>query len=269
MIPVLTYHSINITGHGYAENDHVALARDLEVVHRAGYRVIALDTLVDWIHGRVGDGDVANAVVLTFDDGSCLDWQDVEHPSFGPQRGFAGILRDFSGAHGVSLSATSFLIASPQARAELDRTCLAGLGWWGHEWWAEALDEGLIDLGSHSWDHLHPTLDTVAHSRGARGDFTAVDTRADADAQVARASAEIQRLAGRAPRVFAYPWGQASAYLSGQYLPRNGPGLGLEAAVTTEPRLVQPSDNPWTLPRLTCGDDWKSPEQLLERIGGS
>ena len=268
MIPILTYHSVNVSGNDYADNDHVALARDLEALHQAGRRILPLETLIDWCRGSAGDEAIGDGVVLTFDDGTCLDWQDVEHPTWGHQRGFAAILRDFSSAHGVTVSATSFVIASPSARAEMDRACLDNLGWWGHDWWPRAVTEGMIEIGSHSWDHLHPTLEQVAHSRNSRGDFTAVDSRTDADAQVARASDEIERLSGRRPRVFAYPWGHVGDYLADRYLPRHGPDLGLVAAVTSEPRGVRRGDNLWRLPRFTCGADWKSPRELIDIASG-
>jgi hypothetical protein len=37
---------------------------------------------------------------------------------------------------------------------------------------------------------------------------------------------------------------------------------GLEAAFTTIPDLLSASHNIWRLPRLVCGHDWKSSEQL-------
>src|SRR5204863_298793 len=57
---------------------------------------------------------------------------------------------------------TAFVIASPEARAVLDRTCIAGLNQWRDVWWAEAAQTGILEIGNHSWDHTHPTLDSVA-----------------------------------------------------------------------------------------------------------
>ena len=54
------------------------------------------------------------------------------------------------------------MIVSPEARAELDRTCLIGRGWWGDDWWPQATAGDLIAVESHSWDHNHDTLAQTA-----------------------------------------------------------------------------------------------------------
>jgi hypothetical protein len=46
-VPVLTYHSNNVSGNDYAGNDHVALAQDLRRVARLGLRIVPLATVVD------------------------------------------------------------------------------------------------------------------------------------------------------------------------------------------------------------------------------
>lgn len=262
MIPVLTYHGVNIHGNDYADNDHVALAEDLKLVHDRGLRILPLVTVVDWVRGEVDDAAVAGGVALTFDDGAWFDWYDLDHPDCGPQRSLAGILRDFGLERAVPVHATSFVIASPQARRELDRTCLVGRGWWNDRWWPEAVAEGLLDLGNHSWDHLHATLGRVAHSENVRDDFSRVLTRDDAEAQIARAGEYIAACSGTRPAVFAYPCGRYNEYLVREYLPMRGGELGLRGAVTTEPRAVSRDDDPWALPRFTCGQDWHAPEGL-------
>ena len=263
-IPVLCYHSLNIDANHYSANDHLALAADLRALHAAGRRVIPLHWVVEWVRGRRPDSDVRGGVALSLDDGSWFDYYDMEHPRCGRQRGMLGIVQDFQrevGAQQPHLHITSFVIASPQARAELDRTCLVERGWWGDEWWREASAGGLMSIENHSWDHLHPTLDKVAHSRQAKNDFTQVDNFTDARAQIAQASQYIARYCGRAPRLFAYPWGQSSDYLTREYFPYAG-GHGLYGAFTTQPRPVVRDDNPWLLPRYVCGCHWRTPEQL-------
>lgn len=262
MIPVLTYHGVNIHRNDYAGNDHLALAADLAMIHDRGLRIVPLADIAAWVRGEVDDSVVAGGVGLSFDDGSWFDWHDLDHPACGPQRSLAGILRDFTVATGAPAAATSFVIVSPHARAVLDRTCLVGRDWWGDDWWPEAVREGVLDVASHSWDHLHPTLETVAHSRNEKGDFTAVDNADDAAAQVDQASGYIERRTGRRPGLFAYPWGQVPDYLAATYLPERGRERGLSAAFTTEPRAVARDDDPWRLPRYTCGTDWASPAGL-------
>ncbi len=79
---ILTYHSQNIDGHGTADNDHVALAADLEALHRAGARFVPLTWVVDWLDGDRPAADLEGAVALTFDDGSVFDVRDVDYPGW-------------------------------------------------------------------------------------------------------------------------------------------------------------------------------------------
>ena len=46
-VPILTYHSNNISGNDYASNDHVALAADLRLIHDRGLRIVPLARVVD------------------------------------------------------------------------------------------------------------------------------------------------------------------------------------------------------------------------------
>lgn len=266
-IPVLAYHGNNISDNRYAGNDHVALAEDLAALHDAGWRVIHLDRVLDWHQGRLDDGAVTRCVALTFDDGSDFDFRDIDHPSCGPQRSLFNVLRDAAGASGETVTAASFVIASANAREQLDRHCLVGRGWWNDDWWAEANASGVLTIESHGWDHLHPVLDEVAQRDGRAGDFRAVDSFEDCDQQL-RASAErIRSLAGgRAPRYFAFPWGQASDYLVQRYLPEHRAAHGYRAAFTTRPAPVTRTDDRWRLPRYVCGEAWREPGDLLDLL---
>jgi len=271
---VLTYHSHHVVGEDYAHNDHAALAADLELVTDAGCEVVSLDTLVDTFFGAGTDRprDGPAQVAITFDDGPIYDAEGFTHPRFGPQRGFLNIMRGFVSAHGsraqAGLSATSFVIASPEARQTIEATYDAqytyvGPGAMTDEWWNPAIETGMISIANHSWDHLHPALPRVAHSRQVRGDFTQVLTVADADAQVAEAGAFIAaHTHGRNAPFFAYPFGQSNAFLVEEYFPRNAKRLGLRAAFTDEPKPITGRESPWRLPRYICGHHWKRPEEL-------
>src|SRR5438045_1300061 len=177
---VLTYHAHHVVGDDYARNDHIALAADLELITDAGCAIVPLAGLVDRLLGTPGaDGSVQ--VAITFDDGPIYDFEGFTHPRFGPQRGFLPIMRDFIAAKGAraqpALGATSFVIASPEARRTIEATYDAaytyvGAGAMTDAWWTPAIDSGLISIANHSWDHLHPALPRVAHSRQVRADFT-------------------------------------------------------------------------------------------------
>jgi hypothetical protein len=266
-VPVLTYHAMNVGGRDYGDNDHVALAQDLRLLKRLGRRIVPLAEVVDAFLAQRLDR-LAGAVAITFDDGSWFDWHDIEHPSHGPQRGLAGILRDHRQASGAAVHATSFVIVSPRARETLDRTCMVGRGWWTDDWWDAALAEGLLDLQSHSWDHNHATLDARTDGR-ARGNFTAIDDRASADDALRQAGAWLRaRWPGRRFDLLAWPYGESSAWVRGHYLPDPDAGHGLRAAFGTAPEPVHAGSDRWNLPRYVCGHHWRSPEELARRLCG-
>ena len=262
-VPILTYHSNNVSGNDYANNDHVALASDLRAIARTGLRIVPLHRVVAALLGEIDASEVDDAVAITFDDGSWFDWHDIQHPTLGMQQGFAGILRAFARETGASVHATSFVIVSPEARAMLDVTCLAGLGWWGDAWWPLAQHEGVISIESHSWDHNHDTLPITAQREQRKGTFTAIDSYADADAQIRQAADWLDAyLAPHRTTLFAYPYGESNAYLREEYLPRFAHEHRLRAAFGTTPSPVTRLSKRWNLPRYVCGKDWNSPLQL-------
>lgn len=263
-IPVLTYHSMNIIKNTYAENDHLAFASDLETISELGFRVIPLSRVVDWHQGSVADEEVARTVAVTLDDGSWFDYYDLDHPTCGVQRSMMNILRDFNMHNGSTHKshATSFVISSPEARSSLDKRCMIGKDWWGDQWWMDAVSSGVMDVECHSWDHVHPELESVAQQEQLKGDFRQVKTFNDAEFQFTKAGEYIASVLGNRPSLFAYPYGSASDYVVNQYLPNYQSGHQFRAAFTTEPKAVSKSDNKWLLPRFVCGHDWRSPEEL-------
>ncbi|HEY8012222.1 MAG TPA: polysaccharide deacetylase family protein [Rudaea sp.] len=265
-VPVLTYHAMNVAGNDYHNNDHAALAADLRAIERLGLRIVPLALAIDALLGVAPESSVENSVALSFDDGSWFDWHDLDHPVFGRQRGFAGILRDFIAATGVTAHATSFVIVSPEARATLDCTCLIGRGWWTDDWWPQAAQEGLIAIESHSWDHNHHTLPLTAQREQRKGTFATIDDYADADAEIRRASDWLDaHCPTRKTSLFAYPYGESNDYLVREYLPRHTHEHRLRAAFATDARPLERDSNRWLLPRYVCGQHWNSPD-AFERL---
>lgn len=267
-IPILTYHAQNIAGNDYANNDHVAFAEDLRLLTATGWRVVPLHRVVELLSGA-DTASTRKTVAIAFDDGSDFDFEDLPHPVAGMQRSMLNIMRDFLADNPESqpeLHATSFVIVSPDARETLDRTCMLGTHWWNHAWWPDAVASGLMDIGSHSWDHCHDTLPRVAQRDQRKGDFWGIDTDDDADAQIRAAAAFITAIAPNpGARLFAYPYGHANDFLVQQYFPRQARDRStsfVSAAFSTDPSPVSSGSNRWNLGRFVCGDHWKSSEDL-------
>jgi len=269
-IPVLTYHGLHAPGWNYDENDHIALEHDLKMLESMAFKVIPLEVLVDHLtRGGLPHGLQPRVVAITFDDGTDLDYEDFFHPEYGYLKSLRNILKAFSGLglDGGPPRATSFVIASPAAREELDRTCIAGRGQWNDLWWRDAAQEGVMTIANHSWDHTHPSLKKLVINSAHKGRFDTITDFASADAEILTAAKYIRELtAGLSQPYFAYPYGHFNEFLVNEYLPARRDWI--EAAFTTEGRPVNPSDSRWQIPRFVCGDHWKSPEGLEEILRG-
>lgn len=204
-IVILTYHSHHVLGPHYQNNDHVAFPIDLDLITDAGYRIVSLEKIVSALEPHrdrdpAEDEENIRYVGLMFDDGPVFDIEDFTRPLYGLQRSFLGAMGDFmttlAGRNQPDLNATSVVIASPDARRVIESTYDAEYtfllpGSLGDDWWTAAISSGLIDIGNHSWDHLHPALPDVAHSEQARGDFRKVIAVEDADRQILQAAQYI------------------------------------------------------------------------------
>lgn len=267
-VPVLTYHAINISGNDYASNDHVAFAADLRLIDDLGLRIVPLQWVVEQAIG-LADRDLDRCVALTCDDGSLFDFEDLVHPSHGIQRSLLNCLRDFITERGSDaqpdLHLTSFVIASPQAREQMDVSCLVGRGWMGDEWWSQATETGLIAIENHSWDHNHPCLPSPSIDGMPRGSFLDVDTIERATAEIVAATDFINgRIAPQRTRVFCYPFGHVPSYLRDEYFPQQVDAHGMLAAMGDGATPVTADSNRWNLPRYICGWHWKSPSALRD-----
>lgn len=265
-IPVLTYHALHAPGWDYHENDHVALEQDLQILSSTGYRVIALTDLVPML---TGESEPVNAgeklVALTFDDGTDLDYHDFSHPEYGHLKSMRRILMEAPrlGLDGGPPPATSFVIASPEAREELDRTCIAGRGQWRDDWWLDSARNGPVGIANHSWDHTHESLAELAVDASHRGRFDTITDFEAADAEILQAERYIrEKTVGHSSPYFAYPYGHGNDFLAKEYFPARSEWF--RAAFTTAGRPVTSSESPWLIPRFVCGDHWKSPEGLME-----
>ena len=265
-VPVLAYHAVNISGNDYASNDPRAFAADLRLIDDLGLRIVPLHWVVDQLLGRA-DRDLDRCVALTCDDGSRFDFDDLEHPAHGPQRSLYHCLRDFIDERGTQaqpdLHLTSFVIASPQARAHIDRVCLVGRGWMDDAWWPSAQASGLIAIENHSWDHNHAAIPAPGIDGMPRGSFLSVDNPTRAKAEIAAASDYINaRIAPHRTTLFCYPFSHVPDYVHDEYLPNFGSEHGMLAAMGDGAEPVGKHSDRWNLPRYICGWHWKSPEAL-------
>jgi len=239
---------------------------------RDGYRIVSLPSLVESLFAggttEAGGEKDQPLVCLTFDDGCDYDVRTLEFAGFGMQPGFLSILEDFIQQYGnhaqPGLHATSFVIASPEARQIIDQGSLFGEGHMSDDWWHTAANHPLLDIGNHGWDHNHPDL---ADEHYPRGGFAAIETLEHCRQQVVQAGVFIRDKSGQWPRIFAYPFGEASDYIRNEFFPEYGKEHRCLAALGATPGLASSQSNRWNLPRFVCGRDWSSPADLLATLG--
>lgn len=265
-VPVLAYHAVNIAGNDYATNDHVAFAADLRLIDDLGLRVVPAHWVVDQIVGSV-NRDLSGCVALTCDDGSEFDYFDLDHPTHGTQRSLFNCMADFARERTTAaqsdLHLTSFVIASPPAREQIDRHCLVGRGWMSDRWWRPALESGRMAIENHSWDHNHAAIALPGVEDMQRGSFHAVDNRERADAEIAAATRHIDCvIAPSHTTLFCYPYGHVNDYLRLEYFPQWEKVHGMRAAFGDAAAPLSMHSDRWNLPRYICGWHWKSSDQL-------
>ena len=195
-------------------------------------------------------------IAITFDDGACLDFSPFMHGSHGELRPF----RDSLERHDAA--ATSFVIASPDCRQRLEHEALSGEPMLGEDWWQPAVASSRFEIGNHSWDHNHGVMPGFAPGADGRGSFLPIANAQAAAWEIDQAQDYIARAVGSPPALFAYPYGDVPPFVATQYLPEAASRLGLLGAFTTEGCAVAPTTDPWRIPRVVCGDHWRSPEQF-------
>jgi hypothetical protein len=257
-IPVLCYHAHIISSNDYAGNAHIALAEDLQLIQALGKRIVPLHWIVDWLEGKRDGAELVNAVGISFDDGTLLDFQPVRHPQHGQLPGLLPIMQQFARRHVMqqpSVHASCFVIASPLARAQADQKLLYGLDWLGSSWWPEASAGGMMSIENHSWDHNMAVASEAMAS--PRDSFGGVNTAAHANRQILDSSTLIEDITGIRPSLFAYPYGDVNEYLARDYLPEAAAKSGLRAAFTTVGKHIDRRADCWQLPRYVHGLHWK------------
>lgn len=272
-IAVLTYHAQNANGHAYYNNDHVALESDLKAILEHQVPILSLQHVVTMLHQKNPSPLPPVAVALSCDDGTLLDWEDYQHPLHGHQKALASIVREHLEMTGADKQAmlTAFVIASAAARRAIDAGCYDGAPLSDDRWWAEAVDEGLIAIENHSWNHLHPVIPRLKESGEIPGDFYSVNSYRQADRQVRQAAASINEILRKRRHncsLFAYPFGHCSDYLRDCYFPNFAAEHGVIGAFTTEPAYITEQSNIFALPRFVCGSAWNSEQGFSDILHG-
>lgn len=267
---VLAYHSQNVTGDTYETSDRLSFAADLALLRELDFTVVSAMHLVKFLRTGTFPNLPAKCVVLTMDDAPLSDFCETSNP---PHAGQDSMLTSLRKQHrkplGFSLRrppfvATAFAIASPEARKQL--SVPTGLPWFTDSWWRAAQQSGYLDIGTHSWNHVHPELEEMACQPHLKAAFHNVTSIAEADRQIVNASRSVRGITGNdAAGLFAYPYGRTNDFLVREYLPRQDTVIG---AFTTEPRPVTESTGIWEIPRFVCGDTWKTREDLRALLLG-
>ncbi len=257
-IPVLLYHSGNITGNTYQDNDTIAFKADLKTIEQQNITIISAKTLVDYLYGSIDLDSEKKYLVITLDDGVNLDFVDSKYPKSDTQESFYTSIKNAN----TFVHITSFVIASPKARETMQKTCLENHPLLSHDWWQSAAKSSHFSIENHSWDHVHPTLESVKQKDGIKGDFSSVNCFEDADNQIRKSSEYIESIIGCKTTLFAYPFGHYNEYLTEEYFPKKQKQI--RAAFTCEPQYVNKDTNVWKIPRFICGANWSNTEELLK-----
>jgi peptidoglycan/xylan/chitin deacetylase (PgdA/CDA1 family) len=267
---VLAYHSQNVRGNTYETSDRLAFAADLSLLRELEFTVVSAMQLVKSLRAGSLRSLPEKCVVLTMDDAPLSDYCETSNP---PHAGQDSMLTSLRKQHrrifGLAVTrppfvATAFAIASPEARRQLSAG--TGMAWFTDSWWRDAQRSGYLDIGTHSWNHVHPDLEEMASQPRLKAAFHNVDSVAEADRQVVQASRSVRAITGSdAAGLFAYPYGRTNDFLVREYLPRQDTVIG---AFTTQPEPVTESTGIWEIPRFVCGDAWTTRDGLRALLLG-
>lgn len=267
-IRVLTYHSQSNQGDHYTTNDHEAFREDLRVLSKEGFRVITALALVDHLLAARLHALPSKTIIITMDDGPIYDVVDDPSGLPGERRSMLRIAREHRrNLFGIPLTrssvrTTSFVIACEKARKDIED---GGPSYLDGNWWVEAQRTGYVDIGTHSWNHVHPLVEEVrAQTPNLCEAFHLIDNDQEAERQIVQAARKIRSVThSPAASLFAYPYGQRGAFLTEDFLPRQ---KEIMAAFTTDGLPVVLDTKRWEIPRYVCNYHWKSPDDLARLL---
>ena len=190
-VPILAYHASNITGNVYQLNDHIAFESDLYTLHHAGYTIIPLYWIAEWLNGERELESLGDKLIgLSCDDGLDLDYKDGNYFDFGPQRCFYNILKAFVADVGHEnqphANLTSFVIACPDGRKKIDDVSFKHFSEKDINWKGEFVQpnfQSFLDtpfdllIGYFSESHLYLEIAILKSKAGFKAGFSSVNTK--------------------------------------------------------------------------------------------
>lgn len=280
-VPILLYHSHDISGCTYATNAIIALQQDLQTLHNAGFTVVPAYWIAEWVTGaRDGSTLPAKVVGITIDDGDDLNWTDQNRPDCGYTPSVATVLNNFKLANSLpwySPHASLFVIASQVARGNI--------GGLSDSWWASAQTSGIMEVYNHGTDHDHssitsqqwdPFMSVYVPVAGygdtqwwGQDNYNRIDSYQEADYSIRKAAAYISGKIGLWPDLFAYPYGHASSYLVNTYFPTYASQHGTYAAFCLTDQYATRSSNRYCIPRFTYLSGWSSSAGFSSILSGA
>lgn len=168
-IPVLCYHHLVGNGDpmGGYNLDPSLLEEQFKFLQGLGYKTVSLDQFYSYIQGKAGSDFPKRPILLTFDDGS-LTHKEILIP----------LLKKYGFRASIFIYPT--VISNPKYKYYLSWTQLK-----------EALDSGVLDIGSHTV--YHPKLPAMK--------------RAEIRQQLRESKATLEAKTGRKIQDLAYPFG--------------------------------------------------------------
>lgn len=257
---VLAYHLWRMEDWDRTGCDLLSLRADLGIIGQSSLPLVSLDELLS--------AECRAGVAITFDDGTRLEAEPIAHARWGEIPSALSVLGEFAESP-PRWKASSFVIGSPDARAAIAQPLSDdyGPGLLDDRWWSRAARSGLLSIENHSWDHNHHLVPKTLQRHNAKGTFANVDEFDECHLEIALASDYIAERTGSRPQFFAYPYGESSTYMRETFLPAYASGLGIKAAMGTEPRALGGIEDQWCVPRFVAGRDWTTDDGLKRVLG--
>ncbi len=280
-VPILVYHTWDSSGCSYDTNSLMALQSDLQTILDAGFFVMPVYWIAEWIVGDRDGSTLPDKVVgITLDDGPDTDWQET----YCGVGGAYNILSNFKTAHSdvlptLSPHASAFVIASPSARSAISSATGKNLD---EAWWYSAQNSGVMEVYNHSVDHDHESIygplydpymnyitlviagnvalggDGNYTGQGLEGHFARINNHDLSYAEVVNAASYIGGKIGVWPDLFAYPYGNPNSYMTNTFFPSYWSEHMTYAAFCQQEQYATRMSSRYCIPRITHKVSWNS-----------